>query len=131
MMRRWCGVAAAVVLAAGCAGHEIDRAGWERDLKAAGVTVTDWDKLERTVLDLCDDDEETLQAFVAVSLKSGTPSMGQMRINFRHACPDQVQQLDDAIAEVGRASGEVDQACRLPASERSERQQQLAEAMNC
>lgn len=138
-MKRWViaavgiAVVAAVVVAGLMVGRKsptVDRAAWGRDLAAIGVTVSDWDKLEKTTRDLCDDNEDELQMFVAVAKDSGT-SMKTIETNLRNVCPDRVADFEAAVTKMGQTAGEVDQACRTPAEQRTQQQQDLAEAMGC
>ena len=131
MARRLIVVAAAAVLAlAGCSSHVVDRAAWQRDLASVGVTVSDWDKLEKVTRDLCDDDADELRMFLAVRKDAGD-SFKPIEVDLRHVCPDRLEKFEAAVAELGQSSGEVDEACRTPVSERTERQQLLAEALGC
>lgn len=138
-MKRWVGAAvalavvAAVVVAGLLVGRKsptVDRAAWGRDLAAIGVTVSDWDKLEKTTRDVCDDDQDALAMFVAVAKDSGT-SMQTIETNVRNVCPDRVQDFEAAVTQMGQTAGEVDQACQTPAEQRTQRQQDLASAMGC
>jgi hypothetical protein len=130
-MRKIMMVAGAAALAlAGCGGHVVDREAWAKDLESLGVTVSDWDKLESVTRDLCSDSNDALRMFLAVAKDDGS-SLKSFETNIRNVCPDRLDDFEDAVAEMGRTSGEVDAACKAPKSERTQRQALLAEAMGC
>lgn len=117
-----------LTLAACSSQHQIDRAAWGADLSSAGMTVKDWSKLEAVTKQLCDDDQNVLEFFIAGEKDAGR-SLKSTELGFKYVSPDKMQKFEDAVAGVARGSGEVDQACNTPASERTEQQALLAEAM--
>lgn len=112
----------------GC-GHEPDEEAWRADLAAVGVEPADWDGYVEVVTEQqCAFDD--MEAYVATGRDAGESDV-VMRIDFEHACPDRVDELEDAMAAVDEASATVDRACDVPELERTESQARLAEAMGC
>lgn len=120
----------AALALAGCsdAEHEVDEGAWRTDLAAAGVTPVDWDEYRAATEDMCESDRLDLQ--VAANRDARITDRA-MLVDFEHACPGRVDELEDAMAEVDGASGSVGRACELAPADRSESQARLAEAMGC
>lgn len=130
-MKTILGVLLLATALAGCGGadnHTVDVKAWQTDLAQQGVHVQDWPKYQSVYADLCDDPSDQLALFLTLR---DAPPKSQVRTAFKYQCPDQAGKLDDAYASVGNATSNVDQACDTPRSERTEEQQQLAEAMRC
>jgi len=122
---------AVVVLAlAGCSNtHQIDRVAWGQELATQGVTVSDWPKLEKSVLSVCAMDDPS--TFLAISKDKGTPSFKTIETNYRYACPDRMDKFKAGVASLAEANGSTDLACKTPADQRTQDQADLAAAMNC
>lgn len=108
----------------------VDTAGWSRELAVAGITDVDMAKLETLIRDMCDDSPEQLALFAGLQKDSGEP-MDPTRLGFRYVCPDQLDKLAAAEAEVNDATDSVGQACETEPAARTEEEQQLAELMGC
>jgi len=111
------------------ATEDIDRDAWRVDLVQLDGTTTepDLDTLERVTRDMCDDTISDLA--LGLSLEGARPDV--IRINMRYVCPDRVGNVDKALEQIQDASSNVDEACALPESQRTEEQSMLAEAMSC
>ena len=123
-------LAAVVVLAlAGCSNtHQIDRVAWGQELATQGVTVSDWPKLEKSVLSVCAMDDPS--TFLAVATDGGT-SLKTIETNYRNVCPDRMDRFQAAVKSMAEAKGSTDLACSTPADKRTQDQADLAAAMNC
>ena len=66
-----------------------------------------------------------------MSKDEGTLDADAERINFENACPDQLETLDEALAQMQDTSDRFDDACSTPPEERTEDQADLAEASGC
>lgn len=127
-MRALAAAAALVVVAlAGCGGPDVNETQWQADVERdIGHPIDDWVQYRDVWLDVCDEDEDGFGLFMAVSLDNGSTA-DQLRTNVRHACPDRLADLEDAL----HAGDDVDQACDTPPAERTDDQEMLAEAMGC
>ncbi|GAA2731660.1 hypothetical protein GCM10009867_05800 [Pedococcus aerophilus] len=108
----------------------VDTAAWIRELAIAGVTDLDMSKVEALTRDMCDDSQEELTTFASLQKDAGEP-MDVLRINFRFVCPDQVDKLQAAEAQLENATDSVQEACDMEPTARTQDQQQLAELMGC
>ncbi len=120
---------AALALAGCSSSHEIDRPAWQKAEADLGVSVTDWAKWETTALDICKEDDPSL--FLAQVLDKKTVPLRAIELNYTYACPDRKNVFDEAVAKNKDASTSASEACSTPASTRTEKQQQLAEALGC
>jgi hypothetical protein len=121
--------AVAVLALAGCSStHQIDRVAWGHELATQGVTVSDWPKLEKSVLSICAEDDPSM--FLAVATDGGT-SLKTIETNYRYACPDRMDKFKAGVASLAEANGSTDLACKTPADKRTQDQADLAAAMNC
>jgi hypothetical protein len=133
-IHRWLPVAAAVVVGflGACSSHEVDKVKWAAELEASGFDAVDIDKLANVyVNDLCRDDVRELASFLAVSDDAGDLNMEVERMNFRNACPDRLDELDEALASLPAVRKEGDRACETPPEERTMDQALRAEAFGC
>jgi hypothetical protein len=106
---------------------DVDETAWRADVeRELGLTIADWPGYRDVWLDMCDDDDDSFGTFVAVSLDNGD-SIDSICTNVRHACPDKLAKIED----MRDFSAEVDEACALPASERTQEQADIAEFMGC
>lgn len=124
--------AVAVALAGGCANHQVDKATWAQELRESGLDAFDIDKLAKVyVNDLCRDDVHELASFLALSADAGDLHMDLERLNFRNACPDRLDELDEAFAAMPEIRREAATACDTPAEQRTADQALRAEAFGC
>lgn len=95
--------------------HEIDRDAWRADLADLGISHPDMADLEALYLtNLCKNDAHELGYYVSLSGND----LDVEQVNFRNACPDRLDTLADAIAQVRGASADHDAACSTPPEER-------------
>jgi hypothetical protein len=114
-------------LLAACGGHEVDETKWRADVeRESGSPVADWVQYRDVWLDVCDDEEDAFSAFAAVALDGGD-SWDSLRMNVSNACPDRLAELEELRSDLAS----VGDACDTPASERTEDQALMAEAMGC
>lgn len=111
-----------------CSSEPIDVERWKSELAAQGVTPPDWGRFQQVITDSCDNDVTGLN--VAFEIDGGIP-LAVQEINWRNGCPDRLDDFEDAVREFHESKGAVDLACDTPASERSQEQRNLAEAMGC
>jgi hypothetical protein len=120
-------VVAACLVLAGCGGHEVDEDQWRADIeRELGAPVADWPAFRDIWLDICDDDEDQFSAYAAVALDGGD-TWDSLRTNVSNACPDRLEELEELRSDLGG----VQDACDTPASERTQEQARMAEAMGC
>lgn len=125
-----CASLALALLITGCGGseHVADRQAWGSELKRQGVTVSDWAKYESAIKYFCD--RSTDELALALTLKGAGPQ-SVMETGFKYECPSQRSKLDDAYRRVSDTQSSADSACATPKGERTEEQEQLAEALDC
>lgn len=114
------------LLLTGC-GNQVDEEAWRADVESdIGHSISDWPTYRDAWVDNCGAGDSEFGLFVAASMDAGT-SEGEARTNIRHACPDRLETLEDALAGMGDARS----ACDVAVSDRTEEQARLAEAMGC
>jgi hypothetical protein len=120
-------VVAACLVLAGCGGHEVDEDQWRADIeRELGAPVADWPAFRDIWLDICDDNADQFSAYAAVALDGGD-SWDSLRTNVSNACPDRLEELEELRSDLGS----VQDACDTAASERTESEARMAEAMGC
>jgi hypothetical protein len=120
-------VVIACLALAGCGGHEIDDDQWRTDIeRELGAPIDDWKQFRDVWVDVCDDSEDGFEAFAAVALDGGD-SWDSLRTNVSNACPDRLEELEELRSDLAS----VGDACDTPASDRTEDQALMAEAMGC
>ncbi len=119
------------VAVAGCGGGTEDlSASEDRSFRAAaeqeaGAPIADWPAYLEIGRDVCADDEETFALDVATFADQG--ALGQLKLRVRHLCPDRAREIADAPEDVET----VQEACDVPAADRTSAQRDLAEAKGC
>ena len=101
-MRRGLAAVAAVALLAGCGGTDVDRDEWRSDLQALGYESPDMERLADLYAERCDEDADALALFLAVGEDAGELDLESIRVNFRHACPERLDVLEEAVAQLRR-----------------------------
>jgi hypothetical protein len=120
-------LASVCLLTSACGGHEVDEDKWRADIeREVGAPVADWPAFRDIWLDICDDDEDQFSTYAAVALDGGD-TWDSLRTNVSNACPDRLDELEELRSDLGG----VQEACDTPASERTEEQALMAEAMGC
>ena len=85
----------------GCA-HQIDAEAWRADLAKHGVTIRgeqDWEQFQSAVLDACNSFNSSQLELWVLSQRDTGDGDAVMRLNFRYACPDQLDDLEKAMAD--------------------------------
>jgi len=108
--------------------HVIDRAVWGKELTAQGLTVSDWDKYEKSALSMCAQDDPSM--FLAVFTDGGA-SLKSIETNYMNACPERLDRFQAGVRSLAEAKGSADLACGTPADKRTQDQADFAEAMGC
>lgn len=108
--------------------HVIDRVAWGKELTAQGLTVSDWDKYEKSALSMCAQDDPSM--FLAVFTDGGA-SLKSIETNYRNACPERLDRFQAGVRSLAEAKGSADLACGTPADKRTQDQADFAEAMGC
>jgi hypothetical protein len=119
---------AATLAGCGSGHHDVDTQAWRAELADQGLTVRDWATYQSVYEDECKKSTADLAIFLTLS---GAPSKEEMRTGFSYQCPDQMDKLNNAYAQIEDATSSVNDACSTPKSERTEEQQQLVEAVGC
>lgn len=88
----------AVLSGCGSSGAAVDEGAWRADVEAVeGHAVVDWPTFRDTYVDdVCTGD---LGYFVALSMDDG--SLDRTMVSIRHACPERLPDVVDAVATVG------------------------------
>ena len=131
-MRRWLVAAVAVTLTlAGCGGQQIDTKQWQVELASLGYQPLDMQAYADDVHDVCAGSSDALDAYLAASAAAGDLDLDVERINFRHVCPDRLDDLDRAAQAVQDRTAGADEACTTPESAATEDRGALAEPDDC
>jgi hypothetical protein len=106
----------------------LTRAEWERAVVDAGArSSADFDTLEDLARDDCEQDEDGWA--LDISMRGADAAIS--RLGLQYLCPERVKVFDAGKDQLEESVGEVDLACDTPPGDRTEEQQQLAEAMRC
>jgi hypothetical protein len=96
------------------------------------ASTPDVSKLYDVTVEMCNDDLDAMKALFASAIDSGnTTTPDIMRVMMQAVCPSKSHMADDAIGQIHDSASAVEQACRTPKDQRTDRQTLLAEAIGC
>lgn len=110
---------------------DIDQDAWAHDLQETGHVRAnpDLETLYNVARKDCTADDDNFGLTLRLTMTGATPDVD--RIDMRYVCPSKAHLVDDALRQIQQNASDMDEACALPESMRTERQQNMVEAVGC